>query len=203
VLDSGASHHCTPDLSHFHTFASVRRSLMAYDGKPLPVLGVGTVWLRAEAANERARTELGEEPLIELREVLWVPEAAANLISVSKAMASGARLEGAQLPGKGSSSFVSLILERHGMAIKLTTWSQSPHDLYTARPPVAHGCVVNTESHLTCQEPDLRPWEWGERVRLRWPGNECHNLANHAAACPARVERHTPIVPRSHAICGH
>jgi hypothetical protein len=94
VMDSGASLHCTPYrnmLQDFKEYSLGERAIVQADGKEgkgPEVLGEGQVYLHTVGVGAQA----GSSPRLMLRRVLWVPRLAANLLSVAKAVDSGAKV---------------------------------------------------------------------------------------------------------------
>ena len=187
VLDSGATHHCTADRSHFHQLSPVARALTTANGQQLPVLGIGTVWLRPKRGAQ----------LVELRDVLWVPELTLNLISINRAMPAGAQVWGARNPAlsrgqqpREGQHWCSMVLEMPTRApvawaamevIEGKSWSE--HGLLLVEPEV----VSQREPDGQEPELDLRRWE------------HQGNTVGHA--CPAKVQR--PRVDLWHRRMGH
>ena len=74
VLDSGASHHMSPDSSAFTSLSPASPvSVMTADGTPMPLAGVGSVLA----------------PNISLSNVYHIPSLSLNLVSVSQLCNSG------------------------------------------------------------------------------------------------------------------
>ena len=74
VLDSGASHHMSPDLSSFVSlshYSSV--SVLTADGTPMPLAGCGSI----------------VTPCLSLPDVYYIPKLTINLVSVSQLCESG------------------------------------------------------------------------------------------------------------------
>lgn len=187
VMDSGASHHCTADRSHFHSLWPLERRMAVANGQHLPVLGVGNVWMRVPSSKQQHRSEA---PLIELTEVLWVPELTLNLISISRAMAAGNRmyadphselLRNREPPLGQAWSKMVIEVGRGRDKVMLEGWSRGPHMLYVLEPEV----VSERQAHGSGPERDLSDSEHE------------HNCIS----CPAKVQR--PHVDLLHRRMGH
>ena len=84
VVDSGADSHVCMDIALMHNIRSADSNLAFGNGSAVKVKALGDVILATTSSDSRQ---------IVLHDVLYVPEATANLLSVSHATQQGARLE--------------------------------------------------------------------------------------------------------------
>ncbi len=82
IIDSGASSHMCNDRAMFRDISNVADKVTLGDGSSLSVIGRGTVALNMLMTDVSARRCI-------LKEVLYVPKLAFNLVSVSRATESG------------------------------------------------------------------------------------------------------------------
>mmetsp|Transcript_639 Transcript_639/g.1554 ORF Transcript_639/g.1554 Transcript_639/m.1554 type:complete len:206 (+) Transcript_639:395-1012(+) len=93
VLDSGATHHITPHKEAFWELGNRGKEIRALEGQAQAV-GEGTVRLRASQPGQSKQLAEGE-PMLELRNVLWVPSAPCSLLSEVRLQRVGGTLRGA------------------------------------------------------------------------------------------------------------
>ena len=132
--DSAASRHVTHSKDALYNFAPVESSLRTANGKPLRVLGRGSLDLRVVSS--------GEPTTVTLRDVLYSPDIAYHLFSLRSAALRGNSYE-------GSGDVIRLNLKRGGMLNFHSHGNLNCIEAVRVQPEYAHAVLAPAKSQVS------------------------------------------------------